>query len=140
MCQTDAQVHHRILSIGMPQQLLYAHDINPVFQQVGSIAVAQHMRMHFFEDTSLSGYHFYHPLHAPLAVAAVKVATPAAIRLAIKQPVGRMCGCNVFFDATYQMFTQGNIAVFVAFALYNVYQPSVKVKVFQSKVAYFHIA
>jgi len=74
------QVGKRGLYIRMSQQVLYAHDVQPHFQQMGGITVAQAMGGDLFLDTAVFPCFLNDPLHSPggerdrtaLAVIAVK--------------------------------------------------------------------
>ena len=83
--------------------------------------------MHLLDDTCLFGHRLHCPLHTTLAISAVKTFT-FRVAWAFEEKVHRMRGRYVFFDAAYKVLGQGNIAIFVAFALYNVQQAAVKIK------------
>lgn len=140
------QVLHGGLDIGMSQQLLYGYDIDSVFKQMGSIAVAKRMGMDFFKDPCSFSNSLDRPLHASLTVTAVEactersrsIATGTLLWLPMKQIVLWMLCRYVFLHPAYQMLRQRHVAIFIAFALHYMQESSVKVQVAQTDVAYFH--
>ena len=60
------QVHHRGLDALMPQQFFDGDDVQPVFQQVGGIGVAQGVHRDVFFDAGRLGSLLYSPLHPAL--------------------------------------------------------------------------
>src|SRR5438309_6784169 len=96
------QVHHGTVYVGMPHQLLYAGDVHPIFQQVGSITMTQHVRMHFLENARLLCHCFYYPLYPTLAVPAIEILA-LGVGCAFKEIGLRMRCADVLLNASDQM-------------------------------------
>src|SRR5678815_2790707 len=101
------------------------------------ITVTQHVYVYFFDDTGFMDYALYDPLNTPLAVTAVK-AFAFRVAPASKQVFTRAFACDIFLNAPYQVLRQGYITVFIPFALYDVQQPAIKIKMIQLYIAHFH--
>jgi len=95
--------------------------------------------VYFFNDTCIPGYALYRPLHAALAVAPIK-AFAFRIAFAFKDILYGMLYAYISFNTTDEMFAERDKAVFSAFALYDMKQPAVKIKMLQLKIAHFHTA
>lgn len=67
---------------------------------MGGIAVPKHMGMHLLYNASLPGHGLYRPLHAPLAVAAIK-AFVLGIARTFKQILPGMFYVEIGLDAAY---------------------------------------
>ena len=86
----------------MAQQLLHHDDINAIFQQMRSITVAQHVYVHFFNNACITCYALYGPLHAALAITAIK-AFAFRVALAFKDVLYGVLGVYISFNSTHEV-------------------------------------
>ena len=79
---------------------------------MGSVCVAQAMGSSVFMQSGRFTGFSDDPLHATLRVGDdLSVGT-----IAIEEPMGRMVGMNISLEPSGQVFAQGNVAVFAAWA------------------------
>lgn len=99
--------------MGMPQQLLDGNDVHAIFEQMGSITVAQRMERNFFFDIRLLQAFAYDPAQPFHAV-------PPVWFFAIKQPYVRTFGRDVFYQSFGNVTGQRHDPIFLVFALTDV--------------------
>lgn len=139
----DVQVLHGGFNALVPQQFFKRDDVEPIFEQMGSIGMPQGVCRDVFADASGFGHRFDDPIDAAAAVTAIKIATSPALvtpGLAMEEPVSRFFGGNVLLQTADDVVGKRHIAVLFSFTLHNVQHLAVEVEFAQADVAHFNAA
>jgi hypothetical protein len=116
------QIHHGGGNVGMAQLVFYAYDIEPHFQQVRGIAVAQGMDANRFVDACLLDIR-------TKSMADSFAADLASAYLPVEKPALRVGDFNVLLYPFQCERRNRYIAVFFVLALADMHQPAVKIDI-----------
>lgn len=126
------QVHQRCLDKSMSQKFLQAHDIEPCFQQMRGIGVAQAMCGYGLLGVYFASIFFNDPLYPG---GGNGPGCPIVGHLAVEQEgLGRF-RCYIFFETACQVFAKGQVPVYFALLFFHKNGPSVKVDIAKAQCA-----